>query len=127
MKQVTAAIIRKDDKILICQRAADDECGKLWEFPGGKLEDGETLEQCIIREIREELELDIKVLGIFTESVYRFENKEILFTVFNAVIMGGVMKLNVHNTAEWVTIKEMSNYKFMTADIAFVDKLTLNL
>ncbi len=127
MKQVTAAIIRKDDKMLICQRAPDDECGMLWEFPGGKLEDGETLEQCIIREIREELELDIKVLGIFTESVYRFENKEIFFTVFNTEIMGGVMKLNVHNTAEWVTIKEMSNYKFMPADIEFVDKLTLNL
>ncbi len=126
MKQVTAAIIRKDDKILICQRAVDDECGMLWEFPGGKLEEGETLEQCIIREIREELELDIKVHGIFTENVYRFENKEIAFTVFDAEITGGVMKLNVHNAAKWVSVEELYNYEFMPADIEFVDKLTMN-
>lgn len=125
MKQVTAAIIRKNDKILICQRAADDECDMLWEFPGGKLEEGETTEQCIIREIREELELEIKVLGIFTESIYRYEDKEIAFTVFNAEITGGVMKLNVHNAAKWVSVEELYNYKFMPADIEFVDKLTL--
>ena len=61
MKEVTAAIIRDGDKILICQRGADDECALLWEFPGGKREDGETLEQCIIREIYAELELEIRV------------------------------------------------------------------
>lgn len=123
MKQVTAALIKNNDRYLICQRAEDDECPLQWEFPGGKLEEGETLEECIIREIKEELELDIKVNGIFTTNVYHFAGLEIFFTVFNAEIVGGSMKLNVHNDAKWVTLEEMSQYGFMPADIVFVEKL----
>lgn len=123
MKEVTAAVISSKDKILICQRAEDDECGMLWEFPGGKREHNETLEECIIREIKEELELDIKVLGVFTRSTYKFDGKEIHFTVFNAEIINGKLKLNVHNDAQWVTLEELKNYKFMPADIEFVEKI----
>ena len=123
MKEVTAAIIRDGDKILICQRAANDECAMLWEFPGGKREDNETLEECIIREINEELELDIKVLGVFTRSIYHFNGNEISFIVYNTEITSGELRLNVHNAAEWVTIKELSGYEFMPADIEFVEKL----
>lgn len=123
MKEVTAAIIRDGDKILICQRAADDECGMLWEFPGGKREGNETLEECIIREINEELELDIKVLGVFTRSIYHFNGNEISFTVFNAEITRGELRMNVHNAAEWATIEELGGYEFMPADIEFVEKL----
>ncbi len=123
MKEVTAAIIRDGDKILICQRAADDECAMLWEFPGGKREDSESLEECIIREIREELELDIKVLGIFTTSIYYFNGNEIHFTVYNVEVIGGILKLNVHNAAQWVTVGEIGWYKFMPADIEFVEKI----
>ena len=123
MKEVTAAIIRDGDKILICQRAEDDECAMLWEFPGGKREDGETLEECIIREIREELELDIKILGVFTTSNYHYKGNEIHFTVYNAEIIGGKLKLNVHSAAEWVTLGEIRGYEFMPADIEFVDKI----
>jgi 8-oxo-dGTP diphosphatase len=123
MKEVTAAIIRDREKILICQRSADDECGMLWEFPGGKKEENETLEECIVREIREELELDIKVHGIFTKCIYHFNGNKIFFTVFNAEIISGELRLNVHNAAKWVSIVEMSNYDFMPADIEFVGKL----
>ena len=123
MKEVTAAIMRDGDKILICQRAADDECGMLWEFPGGKKENNETLEDCIVREIKEELELDIKVLEVFMKSKYCFNGNEIFFTVFNAEITGGELMLNVHNAAEWVPIEEMTGYEFMPADIEFVEKL----
>lgn len=123
MKEVTAAIICDGDKILICQRAADDECGMQWEFPGGKREPGETLEECIVREIREELDLDIKVLGVFTTSEYHFNGNVIYFTVYNAVIISGELKLNVHNAAEWVTVDQLQNYEFMPADVVFVKKL----
>jgi len=123
MNEVTAAIIRDKDKILICQRAADDECALLWEFPGGKREKGETLEECIMREIYEELELNIKILGVFAKSIYHFQGNKIHFTVYNAEIIGGKLKLNVHNAAEWVTVGELDKYKFMPADIEFVNKL----
>ena len=123
MMEVTAAIIRDKDKILICQRAQDDECGMLWEFPGGKLEDGETLVECICREIKEELNLNINVLGVFTTNIYRLNGKEIHFTVFNAEILNGKLKLNVHNDAIWVTKKDLIKYEFMSADIEFVNKM----
>lgn len=123
MKEVTAAIIKDGDKVLICQRAEDDECGMLWEFPGGKRERGESLEECIKREIKEELELEIEVLGVFTTSVYYFSQNEIHFTVFNAKIKGGEIKLNVHNDAKWVTVEEFGRYEFMPADIVFVERL----
>ena len=123
MKEVTAAIIRDGDKILICQRSADDECALLWEFPGGKREIGESLEECLIREIREELELDIKFLGEFAKTTYRFNGNEIHFTVYNAEVIGGMLKLNVHNAVEWVMVGELNWYDFMPADIEFVEKI----
>lgn len=124
MKEVTAAIIREGEKILICQRAADDECPLLWEFPGGKRENGEILEECIKREIREELGLDIRIIDIFMESIYRFNGEEIYFTVYNAEITGGQLSINVHNNVRWVTVDEIGKYSFMPADINFVKRLT---
>ncbi|HHW30796.1 MAG TPA: 8-oxo-dGTP diphosphatase MutT [Clostridiaceae bacterium] len=123
MKQVTAAIIRQDNKVLIAQRAADDECGLLWEFPGGKLEEGETPEECITREIKEELNLDVEVIDIFTTSIYRYNSQDIKFTVFNVRLIGGNLRLNVHNQVKWVDINQLKNYNFMPADIEFVEKL----
>jgi 8-oxo-dGTP diphosphatase len=121
-KEVAAAIIHNEDKILICQRASKDECAMQWEFPGGKREE-ETIEQCIIREIKEELELEIEVMDIFDTSIYHYAENEIHFTVFDARITGGEMKLNVHNDAKWVTVDQLGLFEFMPADIEFVEKL----
>jgi 2-amino-4-hydroxy-6-hydroxymethyldihydropteridine diphosphokinase len=123
VKEVAAAVIRRDNKILICQRAAEDECGRLWEFPGGKRELGETLEECIVREIREELELDIKVTDVFARSIYHFNNQDVYFTVFNAEIINGELELKVHDAAVWITANEIKKYQFMPADIEFVEKI----
>ena len=70
MKQETAAIILKDNKVLIAQRAPEDNLADIWEFLGGKIEPGETSQECLKREIREELDVDIKVLDFFGESIY---------------------------------------------------------
>ena len=121
-KNVTAAVIKRKGKILICQRAQNDECGMQWEFPGGKQED-ETLEQCIVREIKEELDLDIATDGIFATSIYHFGENEIHFTVFNAEIVSGEIKLNVHNDAKWVSVNELDSYEFMPADVEFVERI----
>lgn len=123
MLEVTAAIIKENNKILICQRAKDDECGLLWEFPGGKKEAGESLEECIIREIKEELNLDIIVHDVFAKTMYQFSEKKVLFTFFNVSINGGNMLLNVHETAQWVSLEQLEQFSFMPADIEVVEKL----
>ena len=69
MKQVTAAIILKDNKVLIAQRSPDDKLANKWEFPGGKIEHGESPQECLKREIREELDFEIEVLDFFAESI----------------------------------------------------------
>lgn len=121
--QVTAAIIKQENNYLICQRAEDDECPMLWEFPGGKLEKGETLEQCIIREMAEELDLAVEIQEVFAKTVYHFNQKEIPFTFFSCIIIGGTMTLNVHHDAKWVTAETLKEYRFMPADIEIVKKI----
>ena len=124
MIEVTAAIIIQNDKYLICQRAADDSCPLLWEFPGGKLEPGETLVQCIAREIKEELDLEIAVKSIYAETDYSFGEKQLHFTFFLCDIVSGEIKLNVHKAFAWVTAEEIKAYEFMPADVEIVERAT---
>ncbi|WP_207646445.1 (deoxy)nucleoside triphosphate pyrophosphohydrolase [Acidaminobacter hydrogenoformans] len=121
--EVTAAIIRRENKLLICQRDSKDELPDLWEFPGGKLEPGETLEDCIRREIEEELCLKIEPLSVFGTTGYSYKDKLLHFTFYNAVILGGEMTLEVHRDARWIDLKDLGNYEFMPADVPVVRQL----
>lgn len=121
--QVTAAIFCKNDKYLICQRAHDDALPLLWEFPGGKAEAGETLEQCVVRECKEELDVDIKVLGVFGKTKYSYAGKELVFTFFTAEIIGGEVTKNVHEQIKWVSISDLKDYTFCPADVEIVERL----
>lgn len=123
MKEVTAAIIIEKNKILIAQRGANEKLAGKWEFPGGKIELGETPQQCLKREIREELEVDIEVGSYLGESIYTYSNGEIKLIAYFATIIGGEIKLSVHDKIEWVTIGAMDKYDFAPADIPFVEKL----
>jgi len=125
--QVAAAIIKKNNKVLICQRGEGGNCSLLWEFPGGKQEQGETLEDCLVRECHEELDIDIKVSGIFAKTKYSYPDKEIGFTFFEAEILKGNIKENVHKCVMWVDTEELGNYEFCPADIEVVDKLRGNI
>ena len=121
--QVTAAIIRRDGQYLICQRAHDDALPLLWEFPGGKLEDGETLEACIVRECLEELAVDIRVLGEFGRTGYPHAGNELAFTFFAAEIVGGEIAVNVHEQVKWVSAAELAEYVFCPADVEIVERI----
>lgn len=121
--EVTAAIIRLENRVLICQRDSEDELPDLWEFPGGKLEPGETLEACIRREIEEELCLRIEPLSVFGTTGYSYKDKLLHFTFYNAVILSGKMTLEVHRDARWVALEEIGNYEFMPADVPVVRRL----
>ena len=116
MIEVTAAIIKRDNRILICQRPKGKSCGLLWEFPGGKIEYGETGEQCIIREIQEELGVTLCVSRKQTEILYEYPDKTVHLHFYIAEIDSGELTLKEHNAYAWITQAEVSNYQFCPAD-----------
>jgi len=121
VKQVAAAIIENNGKVLIAQRPRDDKLSLKWEFPGGKIEKLETPEEALVREIREELNLDIQITGYFMNNLYRYETGEIELMCYLAEVIGGELKLNFHEAAEWVEKDRLREFEFAPADIKIVD------
>ena len=95
----------------------------MWEFPGGKMEQGETQEEALIREIKEELELDIIVSNYLTTVDYDYPDFHLTMHCFLCEKCGGNLQLNVHNGAKWITIEELDNLNWVPADILVVEKL----
>ena len=123
MTEVVAALIRDTDRFLICQRPANKARGMLWEFVGGKVEPGETREEALIRECREELAITIRVGNIFMEVTHTYPDLTIHLTVFNAEITAGVPRKLEHNDLRWITADELDRYAFCPADQSIVEKL----
>lgn len=121
--EVVAALIWDKDKFMICQRPATKSCALLWEFVGGKVEAGETNEEALIRECREELNITVSVGDIFTEVVHEYPDITVHLTLFNAEISEGVPELLEHNDLKWITPSEIPNYKFCPADKNILKKL----
>ncbi|MFP3869445.1 MAG: 8-oxo-dGTP diphosphatase MutT [Syntrophobacteria bacterium] len=116
MARVIAALIREDEKILIAQRGRNKRFGWQWEFPGGKVNRGETPEACLRREIKEELDLEIKVDEHFCTVHHRYPDFHIELMSFWCSVAGGSLYLKEHEQVQWVTIPEMGNYDFVEAD-----------
>ena len=123
MTEVVAALIRDTDRVLICQRPAHKARGMLWEFVGGKVEPGESREEALIRDCREELAITISVGDIFTEVTHTYPDLTIHLTVFNAEITAGVPRKLEHNDLRWITADELDRYAFCPADQSIVEKL----
>lgn len=123
MIQVAAAIIWLEGRILICQREDGGSCANLWEFPGGKLEEDETPEECAVRECKEELGIDILLHGTYATSQYRYPEREIAFVFFCAEIGQGSIVPTVHKNVQWVLPCELRNYQFCPADVEIVEQL----
>jgi len=121
--KVTAAILKKDDLILIGQRKAGDKLAGKWEFPGGKIEFGETPEQCLAREIKEEFNIDIVVGEYFGDSIYRYRDQTVYLMAFWAKWLGGEINATAHEHYKWVSVAELEYYDFAAADLPFVQKL----
>ena len=127
MIHVAAAVICKNGRILICQRGAGGNCEYLWEFPGGKQEPGETLEKCLVRECREELEIDIAVKDIFAETAYSYPDRKVALTFFHAELRKGEPVRKVHKDMKWVLPEELNYYEFCPADTGIVERLVKSL
>ena len=117
MIHVAAAVIKKNGKILIARRRPEEKMGGSWEFPGGKLEKNESVYECLEREIKEELNIDIVSGEILEESVFSYPDFDIRLTALSADIISGEIKMTVHDRYEWVIPAEFSFYNFAPADI----------
>ena len=104
MTEVVAALIWDGDRFLACQRPAHKARGLLWEFVGGKVEPGETREQALIRECREELDVTVSVGEVFMEVAHAYPDLTVHLTLFHAAIAQGTPKKLEHNDLRWITV-----------------------
>ena len=117
MTEVVAALIWDKDQFMICQRPTHKARGLLWEFVGGKVEPGETKEQALVRECREELAVTISVGEAFMDVTHEYPDLTVHLTLFNATIAEGEPQKLEHNDIRWITPSEIPNYAFCPADV----------
>ena len=124
MKQieVVAAIIRKGDKIFATQRGYG-EWKDWWEFPGGKMEAGETPEEALVREIREELSADINVDEFLCAVEYEYPQFHLTMHCYLCSLIGEALHLNEHEAAKWLTKDELLSVKWLPADVKVVEAI----
>lgn len=125
--EVVAALIWDGDRFLICQRPAHKARGLLWEFVGGKVEPGETKEQALIRECREELAVTLSVGKVFMEVDHEYPDLNVHLTLFNAGISEGTLQMLEHNDVRWITVEEIPQYEFCPADETILKELRRKL
>jgi 8-oxo-dGTP diphosphatase len=123
VKLVTAAIMMKGDRVLIAKRKAGVTSMGGWEFPGGKIEEGESPEACLAREMQEELGILVEVGSFFGESVYDYNDGTIELRAYWTRWISGDMRLNVHDEVRWVKLDMLQGFDFLPADVPLAEKL----
>ena len=120
---VVAAYVARAGKVMICQRRAEVHNGLKWEFPGGKLEAGESPEAALARELREELGVEARVGRICDAVHYRYPEREVLVLFYRCELAAGEPRTLDCNAIEWVAPADLKRYDFAGADRAFVERL----
>lgn len=126
IKIVTAAVIFDGTKVLLARRGPGEKMAGYWEFPGGKVEAGETLQECLVRELREEFGFSSQVFEIIAESEYHYEQGAIKLIGLRAEILEGEIIATVHDAVDWVEISCLTEYLLAPADIPIALKLQTN-
>ena len=121
--EVSAALIFRDGKLLITRRHAGSHLGGLWEFPGGKREPGETSEQCLVRELREELGVEVGVGGLFEEISHAYAEKTVRLKFFVCQLISGQPRALDCAAFKWVGKTELDDFDFPAADARLLKKL----
>ena len=124
--EVVAAVIRKDDKIFTTQRGYG-EWKDWWEFPGGKMEPGETQEEALKREIREELSTDISVDEFLCTVEYDYPKFHLVMHCYMCSLLTDSLHLNEHEAAKWLGREELTSVKWLPADMEVIERLLLKL
>lgn len=120
--RVVAAVIRKDNKIFATQRGYG-EFKDGWEFPGGKIEEGETPEQALTREIKEELDTEIQVGKLIDTIEYDYPKFHLSMDCFWCEIMQGGLELKEHEAARWLSKEELYSVDWLPADVGVVERV----
>ena len=121
--EVVAAIIRRDDMVLATQRGYG-EWKDWWEFPGGKIEAGETPEEALLREIREELSTEISVDQFLCTVEWDYPKFHLTMHCYLCSLIGDSLHLNEHEAARWLAPAELASVRWLPADMQVIDKLT---
>ena len=124
--KVVAAIIQNKNKILATKRGYG-EFINMWEFPGGKIESGETKEDALIREIKEELNIKINIDKFALDIEYQYPNFYLFMSCFMCSIKEGSIELLEHNDAKWITKEELDSLNWLPADIEAINYLKENM
>ena len=122
-REVVAALIYRGDRFMICRRPEGKARAGMWEFVGGKAEEGETLEEALVRECREEIGVTVAVGAPFTTEVYDYPDIAVHLTLFYAEIVSGEPRSMEGNAIAWITSDEISNYTFVPADERIIARL----
>ena len=125
---VVGGLIIKNQKLLICQRTKNKDHGLKWEFPGGKIEDKETKEIALIREIQEELSITIQNYSFLTDYLYTYKDldKHIHLNFYLISKYKGEIKNNLHNNLNWIEKEDLPSYDFLEGDKKIIDQITNN-
>lgn len=121
--QVTAGVIKDNDKVLITRRAPKEDFAGGWEFPGGKIEMNETPQDCLARELKEELNIDVSVGRLCTQVTHDYGNKKINLIAFYCTIIAGEIRVSVHDAYRWVNIHDLLKYDLLPADVPIAKKV----
>ena len=120
---VAAGILVKDGRVLICQRHRSDPYGLQWEFPGGKVQDGEDLRRALRRELAEELSIDAEIGAEVFRLRHRYPDRYVDVTFFLISCYRGALENRVFESVEWALREELSRYEFLEADRELVDRI----
>ncbi len=121
--EVVAALIWQGERFMICQRPEHKARGLLWEFVGGKVEPGESKQQALIRECREELAVTVRPGEVFMEVLHQYPDLLVQLTLFNAAIESGEPQRIEHNDIRWITPEQIPEFAFCPADEEILKKL----
>jgi len=113
----------ENGNVLIARRRPGASQAGLWEFPGGKVRPGESTADCLTREIREELGIEIAVEEFFGESIYAYEDQTIRLLAYRVRVVSGELSANDHAELAWVAMADLGRYRFCPADVPFTEKL----